>query len=104
MKVNRQHINTVMEVVERTYNDVTTLFNITNSIYTCMNYQQILLHICSILTNLKDSLYYMIQIAMPAMDCIDAATTNILSPHVPPVQDLQEMLIPIKAELPSTTH
>ena len=35
---------------------------------------------------------------------IDAATTGILSPHVLPVEDLREMLIHIKAELPSTMH
>ena len=41
MQVNRQHINTVMEAVQRTYNDITTFFNITSLIYTCLNYQQI---------------------------------------------------------------
>ena len=59
MQVNREHINAVMGAVQRTNNDVTTLFNITSSIYTCINYQQILLYICSILANLRDSLYYM---------------------------------------------
>ena len=43
---------------------------------------------CSILTNLRDSLYYMRQVAMHVMDYIDAATTGILSPHVLPVEDL----------------
>ena len=64
MEVNRQHINTVMQAMQRTHDDVTTLFNITSSIYTCINYQQILLHVCSILGNLRDSLYYMRQIVM----------------------------------------
>ena len=41
---------------------------------------------------------------MYAMDYIDAATTSILSPHVLPVEDLREMLMHIKAELPSTIH
>ena len=104
MQVSRKHINVVMEAVERTYNNVTTLLNIASSIYTCINYQWILLHIHSIVANLKDSLYYMRQIAMHAMDYIDAATTDILSLHVLPVEDLQEMLIHIKAELPSTMH
>ena len=88
MQVNRQHINAVIEVVERTHNDITTLFNITSSIYTCINYQQILLHVCPILANLRDFLYHMRQIAMHAMDYIDAATTSILSPHVLSVEDL----------------
>ena len=38
------------------------------------------------------------------MDYIDVATTGILSPHVIPVEELQEMLIDIEAELPSTMH
>ena len=104
MHINRQHINTVIEVVEMAHNDVTTLFNITSSIYMHINYQQILLHIHSILTNPRDFLYYMRQIAMHAMDYIDTATTGILSPQVLPVEDLREMLIHIEVELPSTMH
>ena len=77
-----------MEAVERTQNSVTTLFNVTSLIYTHINYQQILLHVHSILANLRDSLYYMRQIAMHAMDYIDVATTGKLSPHVLPVEDL----------------
>ena len=56
-QVNRQHINMVMQAVERTHQDVTTLYNITGSLYTHLNYEQILLHTCSILANLSDSLY-----------------------------------------------
>ena len=63
MQVNRQHINKVMQAVQRTHNDITTLFNIMSLIYTCINYQQILVHVHSILANLRDSLYYMRQIA-----------------------------------------
>ena len=87
-QVNRPHINAVTEAVERTHSDVTTCFNITSSIYTGINYQQILLHIHSILANLWDSLYYMRHIAMHVMGYVDAATTGILSPHVLPVEDL----------------
>ena len=96
MQVNRQHNNAVMQAVERTHDDVTTLFNITISLYSCINYQQILLHIHSILANLRDSLYYMRQIAMHAMDYIDTASTSILSPHVLPVEDLWEMVMHIE--------
>ena len=101
-KVNRQHINTVMQTVERTHNDITTLFNITSSLYTHINYQEILLHICSILANLGDFLYYIRQIALHAMNYINTATTSKLTPHVLPVEDLWEMLIHNKVELPST--
>ena len=52
-QVNRQHINQVMNTVERTHQDVTTLYNITSSLYTSLKYQQIVLHICSNLANLK---------------------------------------------------
>ena len=41
---------------------------------------------------------------MHVMDYMDAATTGILSPHVLPLEDLQEMLVHIEAELPSTMH
>ena len=104
MQVSRLYINAVMQAAERTHNDVTTLFNITSSLYTSIHYQQILLHVHSILANLGDSLYYTRQIAMHAMDYIDAATTGILSPHVLPVEDLQEMLMHIEPDLPSTMH
>ena len=80
------------------------LCNITSSLYTTLNYQQIVLHICSILANLRDSLYYMRQVTMYVMDYIDAATTGILSPHVLPVEDLQKMLTYIEDALPSTMH
>ena len=101
MKVNRQHLNAIMEAFERSHNDITTLFNITSSIYACINYQQILFHVSFILANLRDSLYYMRPISMLAMDYIDVATTGVLSPHVLPVD---EMLMHIKAELTSTMH
>ena len=100
-QVNRQHINAIMEADQRTQNDVTRLLDITIFIYTCTNYQQIPLQIHSILANLRDSLYYMKQIAM---DYIDATTISILSPYVLPVDDLREMLMHIESEWPSTMH
>ena len=103
-QLNRQHINLVMDAVERTHQDITMLYNITSSLYTSLNYQQIVLHICSILANLRDSLYYMRQVAMHVMDYIYAAMTCILSLHVLPVEDLWKMLIYIEEALPSTMH
>ena len=87
-QLNRQHINLVKDAIERTHQDVTMLYNITSLLYASLNYQQIVLHIHSILANLRHSLYYMRQVAMHAMDYIGAATTGILSPHVLPVEDL----------------
>ena len=102
-QVNRQH-NMVMEAVEGTHNEVTRLYNITSSLSMHMNYQQILLYIHSILANLRDCLYYMRQVAMHAMDYIDTATTDILSPHMLAAVDLWEMLWHIEEALPSTMH
>ena len=104
MEVTRQLIIAVMEAVQRTHNDITTLLNITSSFYTCINYQQILLYVHSILANLRDSLYYMRQTAMHVMDYIDAATTGILSPHILPVEDLRDILMHTEAKLPATMH
>ena len=103
-QMNRQHINIVMDTVERTQQDVTTLYNITSSLYNSLSYQQIILYIHSILANLRDSLYYMREVSMHTMDYIDAATTGILSPHVLPVEDLRKMLLHIEETLPSTMH
>ena len=80
------------------------LHNITRSLYTSLNYLQIVLHIYSILANLRDSLYYIRQVTIHVMDYIDPATTGILSPHVLPVEDLQKMLTHIEEALPSTMH
>ena len=35
---------------------------------------------------------------------MDAATTNVLSPDIPPVEDLRNMLRHIESELPSMMH
>ena len=93
-----------MNAVEKMHQDVTTLYNIMHSLYSSLSYQQIVLHIQSILANLWDSLSYMREVAIHTMDYIDAATTGILSPHVLPVEDLREMLSHIKETLPSSMH
>ena len=84
------HINPVIDTVERTHQDITTLYNITSSLYSSLSYQQIILHICSILANFRDSLHYVREVAMHAMDYIDTATTGILTPHVLPVEALRK--------------
>ena len=101
IQVKRQHINLVMQAVERTQQDITTFYNITSLIYTSLDYQQIVINISFILANLRDSLCYMRQVAMHMMAYIDTATTGILSPHVLPVEDLWKMLTQIEDALPS---
>ena len=77
-QVNREPINMVMNTAEKTHKDIITLYNFTHSLHSSLSYQQIVLHICSILANFRDSLYYMREVAILTMDYIDAATTEIL--------------------------
>ena len=97
------HINIVMNAAEWMHQDITTLYNITYSLYSSLSSQQIILHVHSILPNLGYSLYCMREVTMHTMDYIDAATTRILSPHVLPV-DLRKMLLHIEETLPLTMH
>ena len=91
-----------MDTTERTHQDIATLYNITHSLYSSISYQQLVLHIRSILANLWNSLHYMREIALYTKDYIDAATTGILLPHILPVQDLRKILKNIEDTLPST--
>ena len=63
IQVNRQHIKIVMNTAEKTHQDVTTLYNFTHLLYSSLSYQQILLHIHSILANLRDLPYYIREFA-----------------------------------------
>ena len=103
-QVNRQHINIVMNAAEKAHQDVMTIYNIMHSLYSSLSYQQIVLHIQSILANLQGSLYYIREVTIHTMDYVDAATNGILSPHVLPVEDLREMLSHIEERLTSTMH
>ena len=44
------------------------------------------------------------EVAIHTMDYVDVATTEILSPHVLPAEDLQRMILHIGETLPSTMH
>ena len=90
--------------MEKMHQDITMLYNIMHSLHRSLSYQQIMLHTQSILVNLSDSLYYMRETALHAMDYIDTATTGILLPHVLPVEALMEMPTHIKETLLSTMH
>ena len=93
-----------MDAMKKTHWDITTLYNITHSLYSSISYHQIILHIRLVLANLWDSLHYMWEIAIHTMDYKDAATTGILSPHILPVQDLGKMLKYIEDTLHSMMH
>ena len=59
---------------------------------------------CIILAYLRDSFTYMRQVAIHMADYVDAATTNVLSPDILPVEDLRNILRHIESELPSMMH
>ena len=52
-QINRQHIYIVIDAVDKMEQDFNNLYNITTSLYTSLSYHQLVLHIRSILANLK---------------------------------------------------
>ena len=103
-QVNRQHINIIMDTVDKMVHDVNNLYNITTSLSTSLTYHQLVLHVRSVLANLQDSLSYIRTVSMHIRDYVDAATTGTLSPHILPIVDLKQMLSHIEETLPPTMH
>ena len=103
-QVNRHSINTLMDAVRTTSHDINTHYNLTNSLATSINFNQMILHIRSVFVNLCDSLNYIGMVSAHTMEYINAATSGTLSPHVLPVIDLQRMLQHIANALLSTLH
>ena len=103
-QINRQHINIVIDAVYTMKQEVNNLYNITTSLYTSLSYHQLVLHIRSILANLRYSLSYIRTVSTHTMDYIDTATTGTLSPHVLPIEDLRQMLSHIEEALPLIMH
>ena len=103
-QVNRHSINTLMDAVRTTSQDISTLYNLTTSLATSINFNQMILHIRSVFANLCDSLTYIWMVSTHTMEYIDAATSGTLSPHALPVIDLQRMLQHIADTLPPMLH
>ena len=103
-QVNRHSINILMDKVDETSHDVNILYDLTTSLATSLSYHQLVLYIRSVLANLWDSLSYIRMVSTHTMDCIDAAMTGTLSPHILPIMDLNTMLSHIEETLPSTLH
>ena len=81
-----------------------SLIDFTEVLKLCIRNQQMYIYMCTILAYLSDSLTYMRQAAIHTMDYVDAATSNIFSPDILPVEDLRNMLRHIESVLPSTMH
>ena len=56
-QVNRHSINTLMDAVGTTSQDINNLYNLTTSLATSINFNQMILHIRSVFANLQDSLH-----------------------------------------------
>ena len=57
-QVNRHSINTLIDAVCTTSQDINNLYNLTTSLATSINFNQMILHIRSVFANLQDSLHY----------------------------------------------
>ena len=97
-------INTLMDAVRTTSHDINNLYNLTTSLATSINFNQMILQIRSVFANLHDSLNYIQTVSSHTMEYINAAMSGTLSPHVLPVTDLQRMLQHIADTLPPTLH
>ena len=84
--------------------DIRALFNITNQLATQVQVQNIILHLRAVLTNLRDCLQFMKQLANHVLEYIDTAITGTLTPHLIPVLDLQQMRYRIESDLPPNMH
>ena len=93
-----------MDFLQRSHENLDRLFNITEVLIPCIGYQQMSIYMCTILAYLRASFTYMRQIAIHTMDYVDAATINVLSPDILPVEELRNMLRDIELELPSMMH
>ena len=103
-QVNRHSINTLMDAVRTTSHNINNLYNLTTSLATSINFNQMILHIRSVFANLRDSLNYIQSVSTHTMEYMDTTTSGTLSPHVLPVIDLQRMLQHIADTLPQIQH
>ena len=60
--------------------DIDNLFNVTSSLASSINFNQMTLHLRSVFANLQDTMKYLWTISTHTMDYIDAATSGKLSP------------------------
>ena len=93
-----------MDVARATSHDIDNLYNLTASLTTSINFDQLILHIRSVFANLCDSLNYIQTVSAHTMEYIDTATSGTLSSHILPVMDLQKMLSHIADALPPMLH
>ena len=103
-QVNRHRINNLIDAIHTATQDIDNLYNITTSLASSISFNQMILHIRSVFTNLRDSMNNLRTLSTHTMDYINATTSGILSPQVLPVADLQNMLQHIADTLPPTLY
>ena len=103
-QVNRHSNHTLIDVVQTTSQDINNFYNLTTSLATSINFNQMILHIRSVFANLQDSLHYIQMVSTHTMEYINAATSGTLSPHILSIIDLQKMLQHIADTLPPMLH
>ena len=91
-QVNRQQINIILKELTKSSEDIRALFNITNQLATQVQVQNFMLHLQAMLSNLRDCLHFMKQLANHVLEYIDTATTSTLTPHLIPMPNLQKIL------------
>ena len=57
-QINRHSINTLIDVVQTTLQNINNLYNLTPSLASSINFNQMILHTRSVFANLCDSLHY----------------------------------------------
>ena len=81
-----------MDTLQRTNKDMNIVFNITDILAQCLRWHQIYPYALTILAYLRYCPSCMRKVTTDEMDYVDAATTNILSPDILPVEDIRTML------------
>ena len=79
--INRHSINNLIDAVHTTSQDINNLYNLTTSLATSINFNQMILHIRSVFASLRDSLHYLWTVSTHTMEYINAITSGVLSPH-----------------------
>ena len=93
-----------MDAPQRSNEDLDRLFNIRKTLMQHIMYKQMYIYMHTLLAHVRDSHTYMRQVAIHTMDYVDAATPNLLSPDILPVEDLRNILRHIESEPPSMMH
>ena len=72
-QVNRHSINTLIDAVCTTSQDINNLYNLTTSLATSVNFNQMILHIRSVFANHQDSLHYIQTVSTHTMEYINCS-------------------------------